>query len=1087
MDFKRIIQKASATLLLSMLCLFAYAQKSVTLTVVDDLGEPMIGVSALVKGTSNGQVSDLDGKIRLNNVKPSDVIEVSYMGFVTQNVKVGNRNVIKVELKEDTEALDEVVVVGYGVMKKTDLTGSIASIGTEKLLAKGAPSVLENLQGSVPGVSITQSSGRAGGGFDIEIRGKSSINSETTPMYVVDGVICDDIDFLNPQDIERMDVLKDASSTAIYGSRATAGVVMVTTKSGSGVTKSKTVKPSISYDGYYGITKTARMPDFMDGQQFYDYRFMKFLVYAEGGSATATSGRPAYAMGPYQQMSLWNSEKGISRLKELVATGQTYDWPDLVTQDGHQQNHYLSMSGGTDKLGYHMGIGYNSEEGIYEGDEQNRINFKGSIDAEINKYVSAGFSFNMARIDKSYANDDAVQNAYRMNPFMQPYDAEGNMNPKPGDYVAMGADNGYQFSDQPTPFAYIDNQTKERETWRMLGNFYLQIKPIKGLSLKTTFSPNYSYYREGTFNKKSEDGLISAYAENNRAIKTTSRAFSWTWDNIVNYNTTIAEKHSIDLMGLFSMEGANTEYDTFESWGVLDGSDWNNLSSGGLITDSETSKNSFSESSMISYALRANYTYAGKYMFTGTVRWDGSSRFADGHRWGSFPSLAVAWRMSEESWMKREWLSNLKLRLSYGMTGNNDGIGNYATQQTVAGPLALPFGSAYANAFYPSGIVDRALSWETSEEVNFGIDFGFFNSRITGTIDLYQKDSRDILFGVPLPLEAGANSSGGTLTMNTNIGKVRNRGIEASLTTVNVTNKDWHWETTFSFAANDNEVKDVNGLKEDMPSAGLFIGQPFHNVYGYEWTGIVSDKNMVVPDNEIARLKGLTPGSTMKEYDYYYQCYGWTEGQVIINDRNGDGKFGDEDKKVYSATPAWTGSFTSNLSYKEWDLSFSLYTKQDYTVSSNFYGENLNWGDRGRAKLNVDYYIPAGTLIDCDGVNADGTYVNPVYQKETHYGSYPFPNNGGANGGVGSDLWIGGTNKYVDASYVKVKNITLGYTFNKKVLKKIGLQKLRLYATVTNPFVFTDYKGFDPEWADASLKNDGPSTVTWQFGASVKF
>ena len=316
MDFKRIIQKASATLLLSMLCLFAYAQKSVTLTVVDDLGEPMIGVSALVKGTSNGQVSDLDGKIRLNNVKPSDVIEVSYMGFVTQNVKVGNRNVIKVELKEDTEALDEVVVVGYGVMKKTDLTGSIASIGTEKLLAKGAPSVLENLQGSVPGVSITQSSGRAGGGFDIEIRGKSSINSETTPMYVVDGVICDDIDFLNPQDIERMDVLKDASSTAIYGSRATAGVVMVTTKSGSGVTKSKTVKPSISYDGYYGITKTARMPDFMDGQQFYDYRFMKFLVYAEGGSATATSGRPAYAMGPYQQMSLWNSEKGISRLKD---------------------------------------------------------------------------------------------------------------------------------------------------------------------------------------------------------------------------------------------------------------------------------------------------------------------------------------------------------------------------------------------------------------------------------------------------------------------------------------------------------------------------------------------------------------------------------------------------------------------------------------------------------------------------------------------------------------------------------------------------------------------------------------------------
>lgn len=1084
MDFKRIIQKASAMLLLSMFCLFAYAQKSVTLTVVDELGEPMIGVSALVKGTSTGEISDLDGKIRFKNLKASDVIEISYVGYATKSVKVGNQSVIKVVLEEDSQLIEDVVVVGYGQMKKTDLTGSIASIDTEKLLAKGAPSVMENLQGTVPGVSITQSSGRAGGDFNIEIRGKSSTNPNTNPMYVVDGIICDDINFLNPQDIERIDVLKDASSTAIYGSRATAGVVMVTTKSGANigekVTKSKT---SISYDGYYGVTKTARMPDFMDGEEFYNYRFLKFLGYAEGGSPTATSGRPAYSMGTYEQMALWNSERGASRLKELVAAGETVDWPDLVTQDGQQQNHYVAVSGASDKIKYHMGVGYNQEKGIYKGDEQNRLNFKGSLDAEVAKWVTAGFSFNLARIDNQYANDDAVQNAYRMNPFMQPYNANGEINDKPGDYVSMGSDNGYQFSDQPNPLRYIENQTKERETWRILGNVYLQFKPLKGLSLKTTFSPNYTYYRQGQFNEKS--ALISDFADNNRAIKSTSRALSWTWDNVVNYNRTFAEKHSVDLMGLFSMTASNSEKDEFTYWGVLDGSDWWNLNTG--TYDADNSSNSYGENSMISYALRANYTFAGKYMLTGTVRWDGSSRFAEGHRWGSFPSLAAAWRLSEENWMKRDWLSNLKLRVSYGVTGNNTGITNYATQQTVSGPVYYPFGSTYSYAFYPSAIVNRALSWESSKEVNVGIDFGFLNNRIFGSVDWYEKNSYDLLFDVMLPFEAGSTASGGAIEMTTNVGKVRNRGIEATLTTVNVTNKDWYWETTFSFAKNNNEVREINGLGEDLPSNNLFIGEPFNNVYGFVWDGIISDKDMVVPDHEIAKLKGLTPGTKMKAYDYYYTCYGYTEGQPIIRDVNGDGIFDDADKKVYSATPAWTGSVTTNLRYKNWDLSASLYTKQDYYVSSNFLGENLNYGDRGRQKLNMDYYIPAGTLIDCDGVNPDGTYINPVYQETTHYGKYPFPNNGGANGGVGSAYWTGSTNKIVDASYTKIKNITLGYTFSKSLLSKIRMQYLRLYCTVTNPFVFTDYQGFDPEWAGASLKQDGPSTVTWQFGASIKF
>lgn len=1077
---------------LSMICMVAIAQKTVTGTVQDESGETLIGVNVTLKGVNNSlAVTDINGNYSLTNVKESDILVFTFIGFKTQEIAAAQKTTINAVMEEDVEALDEVVIVGYGSQKKSDLTGSVGTVNMEKMLAKGTPSLLETMQGSVPGVSITQSSGRTNGGFDVEIRGKSSTNSDTKPIYVVDGVICSDINFLNTQDIERIDILKDASSTAIYGSRASAGVVMVTTRSAAGVSLKAQTKPSISYDGYYGVSNVARMPNFMDGEEFYQYRFLKFLTYAEGGSATALSGRPAYAIGSYQQMALWNNETGTSRLKELMANGGTWDWPSLVTRSGLQQNHYLSVGGSTDVSNYYMGVGYNEEKGIYEGDSQSRLNFKGSMDAQLSKYISAGFNVNMAYVKNTYANDNGIKGAFLMNPFMQPYDVNNELNEKPGNYTAMGSSNGNQFSDQVNPLLYIDNQTKERETYRLLGNAYLQIKPMKGLSLKTTFSPNYTYYRQGEFN----DILVDN--ENNSAILTTSRGMSYTWDNIISYNKDIAEHH-IDLLGLYSYTYGNTEYATSTFVNVMDGTLWWNTSTAAGTTDTDgnsnndafdrtASKNSYTESSLMSYALRANYNYAGKYMLTGTVRWDGSSKFAEENRWGYFPSMAAAWRISEEGWMDQEWLSNLKLRLSYGTTGNNTGIGNYETQQTVSGPVYYPFGTNYMSAYYPSAIVNRDITWETSKEINLGIDFGFFKNRISGSVDVYDKNSENLLYDVKLPLEAGTDASGNTVVMTTNIGKVRNRGIEAALTTVNVENRDWRWETSFMFAKNINEVVEINGTGEDLPNDGLFIGQPINNVYGYEWTGIVNDRDMIVPDNEIARLKGLTPGATIKSYDYYYACYGWTEGQVIIDDKNGDGSFNDSDKKVYSSDPSWIGSFSTSISYKNWDLSASLYAKMHYTVSSAFYGQYLNWSDRGRLRLNADYYIPAGALIDCGGVNADGSYINPVYQETTKYGAYPFPNNGGKNSGVGSDLWIGNTNKYVDVSYCKIKNITLGYTIPRQVLKKIGVDKLRLYCIVTNPFVFTNYAGFDPEWADTELKNDGPSTTTWEFGANLRF
>ena len=1085
-----------ALVLMMSLIVGTISAQTVNGNVVDETGEPVIGATVLEKGTKNAVITDFDGNFSIK-MQGGKVLTISYIGMQPQDVNVAGKTSVNVILKEDANTLQDVVVVGYGTMKKTDLTGSVSSVNTEQLNAKGAPSVLANLQGSNPGVNITQTSGR-GGDYNIEIRGRSSISSKTTPLFVVDGVMCNDIDWLNPQDIERIDVLKDASSTAIYGSRATAGVVMVTTKSGTTV-NNKVSKPTISYDGYYGWSKTARMPEFMTGEQFYNYRFMKFLTYAGNGS-TATSdvsSHPVYQIGgAVLEQCLLREDVGSGNyvMKEMLANGSTTDWPDLVTQNGSQQNHFLAVSGGSDAINYHFGVGYNGQEGVYKGDKSNRINFKGSVDAKINKVITAGFSFNAARIKNEYANDVAIQSAFRMNPYMKPYDANGNLNAKPGNYQALGTCSSYQFSDEPNPLLKMMSTNKERETWRLLGNVYLKFDIIKGLDFKTTFSPNYNYYRQGYFEGyKDENGnFYDSGLEQNSANLTNNRSFSWTWDNIINYNTTIAEDHNLGVMLLFSQEAGNTENTYIEGNEVMELTDWWNMGtaqrSDGTTGLSDASKTNYNESSMTSYAARLNYGYKGRYLLTATIRRDGSSKFTKDNRWGTFPSAAAAWRISEEPFMQKyEWLSNLKLRLAYGVTGNNTGIGSYDTQQTLSSPISYPFGSSYNTGYSASKIVNQDLKWETSTEYNAGIDFGFFGGRINGSVDVYQKTSKDLLFEVQLPLVSGGGK------MVTNIGSVRNTGVEVALTTVNIDNKDWRWETTFTFAANKNKVREINGTGDRVLGSGttdnLFVGYSANNVYAYEWGGIVTDRDMTVPDNEAAKNAGLTPGSTMKEYDYYYKVYGLTEGQPWIVDQNGDGKIDPEDRTIKSMDPKWTGSFTSNLSWKNWDFSFSLYAKVGYKIYSSFLTSNIgDLSDRGRQKLNMDWYIPAGTLIDCDGVNADGTYINPKYQETTHYGDYPFPNNGGTSGGVGRQSGEWNQAKGVqDASFLKVKNITLGYTFDKNFLNKFGCKHLRLYATVTNPFVFTSFKGFDPEWASAGVKQDGPSTVNYQIGASIKF
>ncbi|MDE6795705.1 MAG: TonB-dependent receptor, partial [Muribaculaceae bacterium] len=481
-------------------------------------------------------------------------------------------------------------------------------------------------------------------------------------------------------------------------------------------------------------------------------------------------------------------------------------------------------------------------------------------------------------------------------------------------------------------------------------------------------------------------------------------------------------------------------------------------------------------------------------------RWDGSSRFAEGYRWGCFPSVAVGWNIAEESFLQKWWLNNLKLRASYGVTGNNAGIGNYATIVGVNSSNFYPFGNKYYDGFYPSGLVDKEIQWEKSHEFNIGLDYGFLNNRIVGSIEWYTKTSKELLYDMPLPMETGYDK------IYTNVGSVRNTGVEFSITTTNIDTRDWTWTTSLNLSHNDNKVLVINGISDQIIGGNsgscLFVGQPVNNAYAYAWDGIISDRNMTVPNHQIAIDKGFTPGATVRECDYYYACYGQAEGQPIIRDVNGDGKWNDEDRVVFNSNPKITGAITSNLSYRlpkkggSLDLGISVYTKMGFKVVSPFMaGDWFDWHDRGRGKVMMDNYIPAGMLLDCEGVNPDGTLINPVYQTQTHYGSWPLVNAGGNDGLGPAASYFGYNNndnkfnakQVTDGSFWKVQHISLGYNFSREITEKFGCSKLRLYVNITNPFVWSKYKGFDPEWATAANKNDGPSTITYEFGANITF
>ena len=1087
------MKKAVALSALGLTCIVSYAQKTVTGIVKDANGEPMIGVSITRNGEGQGAITDLYGKFTLKNLPPQSVLNFTYIGFKPQTVKVGNKETLNIIMEEDNTTLDELVVVGYGTMRKRDVTGSISSVNSDKISARGVTSVAEAMQGAVAGVSITQSGSRAGAGFDIQIRGQASINKQAQPLYVIDGVVCSSMDFLNPEDIERVDILKDASSTAIYGSRASAGVVMITTKGSKGAEKAQ--KPVISYDGYYGVKKIARMPDFMDANEFIDFRFARYTE-LDGKSYDGSSRKGVDATGhPHYQITDANAQTAFvmrkggtsyrdSKIYELMMdpSFDGYDWKSYVTRTATQQNHFISAAGSTEKVNYRLGLGYQGDENVFKQNDYERFNIKGSFDAKLSKVVEAGLSVNMAHSTlEDVCTDSSLSpyvNAFYYNPFVSPVDENGVFISNPGAKGAFDSDSQFTSTYNPLIDLYDHNYTDQKRDFNLMSNVYLRFNIMKGLKFTTTFSPNYYHRRNGVFyatglNETNDVG--STYYQKNKtnygSITNKSR-FEWTWDNQIDYNLTLGD-HSINAMGLFSLYSSNTETSFLSGKGISsDLLSFNNLET---ASGDKTIQSSYTESSLESFALRLNYSYKGKYMATATVRTDGSSRFAPGNRWGWFPSFAGAWRISEESWMKQfRWLDNLKLRLSYGVTGNNN-VGDYVTLATAAGPTYVVIDGKEQQAYYPDGLVNSGLIWEKVKEFDLGLDLGVLNNRISLTADFYNRLSDGQIMSRSVPVETGETE------MIYNIGSVQNRGIELGLQFGIIRKKDFTWDVSVNFARNWNKIKELSNGKVDEVANNRFIGKPLNVLRNYTHTEVITDKGVTMQTQN-----GPKHYTLQELYDRYGKAYKWYEGQVAVNDWNDDGKIDDNDKLIYGCTdPRWTGSLTSTVYFKGFDFTVMLYTKSGFWSRSYIHeGKYMKWSDRGNSHLAMDYYIPEGAPI------IDHTTGNIIANPETHYGKYPYPNNSDASaGGYFSDKGNGSDEnyKYQKTSFTKVKNITLGYTFPKNMIKHIGMQHLRLYVNILNPFCFTNYKGFDPEWASQTLKDGGPASVTYQFGVNLKF
>lgn len=959
------------------------ASRAIKGTILDEKNEPIPGAGVSLKGTTLGTMTDHNGTFSLNAAGNVTLV-INYMGYQKKEVILpANQSTTKIVLTPENAELNEVVVIGFGTVKKRDLTGSVASVKAEDITKIPTHNALEAIQGRASGVDITRSSGAAGSGVSIQVRGNRSISGSNQPLYIIDGVQGASIDALNPNDIESIDVLKDASSTAIYGSQGANGVIIITTKKGA------LGKTEVNYDAFVGVNGFAQYPKGRTGEDYVNLR----------KAAAEASGRPT------DLNSLFPDSYELAALQN----NQWVDWVDLITQNGVQQSHSVSVKSGTEKTKLYLSGGYFKEDGLLKGNSYDRYNLRLNVDQKLSDWAKTGIINQLTYSDLD-SRRDPLGVALGTSPLGVAYDSYGEINVYPTGNTSYVS----PLTDERTN-AYVNNA--KATNVNAIG--YVELTPIKGLSIRSNLGVTLSSSRNGLF----QDNLsLAQYAVNysSATAKNDQNRF-YNWDNIINYNTNI-NKHNIGLTLISNY--TNSIGESFSATGLRQQLSsqlfYNLISSDG---SSRTISSSFKKAETMAYAARINYSYAGKYLLTLTGREDGASRLASGNKWDFFPAVAAGWNIYEEEFMKNQnIITNLKLRAGYGVSGNY-GIDIYGTQSGISPGRNIIFGeNAVGSTFIFNNIVGNAdLGWEKSANTNIGLDFSILNGRVNLTTDIYNTKTTGNLQLRTLP-----PSTGGQLSVYQNIATTNNKGIELAINSTNILTKDFKWSSTLTFSKNKEKIVDlINGAdliaSTDAERKSLLIGHPINSFFTYKKLGIWQ----LDEANEAAKLSfGGVP---------------FKPGDIKLFDKNGDNIINNDDRMfIGSRVPKWFAGLQNTFSYKAFDMNVYMLARCGQTIDAEFLGR-YNPSGTGNGPAIIDYWTPENPTNDFPQPKFEAPLFNlPGYQTLT----------------------------FIDGSYFKVKTVSLGYTVPQKSINKIKLNSLRIFATASNLLTITKsdiIKSYDPE------------------------
>ncbi len=1025
-------RKFALTLCALLLTVCVYAQKTLNGVVLDEQDMPLIGATVAFSGKTGGTVTDMDGKFTLK-VKVGDKLTFSYIGYQTKTMTFKGQNNITVRLEPDNKLLDEVVVVGYGSMKRSDLTGSVASVRGEDLIGYQSSSVAGALAGQVAGVQITQTDGTPGSGFNINIRGVGTLTGDASPLYIVDGFQVDDIEYLSDADIESIEVLKDASSSAIYGARAANGVVLITTKQGT------VSKPTVTYNGSATYRHISKKLDVLS-----PYEFVKLQ-----GEINSQYLNTYYREG--------NDEDGnpyrYQTLDDYIGV-EPVDWQDETFNPTWSQSHSVSLTGGTDQSKYAGTFSRYVEDGIFNNSGFDKTTFKLRFDQKLSKSLSFNAQVNYSMTNRRGQGTSGDSGRFNMLAQILTARPTAGLRMTNEEFLATAIDpelleSGESLA-QVNPVMQTENVTNNRKAEMWSGNAAVKWEIIKGLTAnvsgtyRTTNTRADVFYHDGS--KEAYRNGQSPYGQSQM-----TREVSWTNSNTLTWKQKI-KKHSYDVMLGHEIVFRGTEYLLGQSMDFP----FDNLGNDNLGVGATPSRvtSSRSDNKLLSFFARANYNYNDRYLLTATMRADGSTRFSAKNKWGYFPSFSAAWRISEENFMKGiDWISNMKLRFGWGLVGN-DRISNYLSLDLYE-TTKYGVGNQVVTVLTPKQLRNSNLKWEASSTVNLGLDLGFFDNRLNVTADFFIKNTKDLLLAQSLAHVTGFESQ------MQNIGKIQNKGIELSLTSSNIERKNFTWQTNFNISFIRNELKALaDGVDAMYARSGFdsnftaydyvaMVGESLGLIYGYEFDGIYQSDDFYTSASTGELI--LKPGVT----DNQRYTEGVEPGVVKYKDQDGDGVITTNDRTVIgNALPKWYGGITNTFNFYGVDFSFMFYFNygNDVYNATRLFSTQSRLGRKNMLAEVADRWSPTNASNNVP--KYDGYITNDVYSRFVE-----------------------------DGSFLRLKTMTLGYTFPREWTKKFKVSKLRVYAQAQNLFCITGYSGYDPE---VSMAASNPMTPGLDWGAYPK-